>query len=355
MNIVKKRFCSLIIGIILLVVSLLLDKYNLLRAILCILSIILFTYSNQLERQNKRIFIPIFIIVFSFFVISLDYLNVTLFKKAPILTFSIVKSDYGKVYNALGYRVWTCKDDTFKVDPLYKLGYYCQKETMTSESINNVLSTIISNFDDYKDSYVKITGRVTKVVDDSKFYMQTFKEIDNLINFDENSKLYVQFNYGNSNVLGLQPNSIVTVIGKINQKIGNDIYMIDSTFNSEAITSGDVLFGAEENIYCEYEKDLWFQTSDNIFYRSCIQDLNITIANNQYNLQNAIRNNLITLQEIKDEALGYQTQNKDKSTLYKFKDFNLLVCDPSNSRDVIIGRTTMDFSDGYCGVELPNQ
>ncbi|MBR1417064.1 MAG: hypothetical protein IJ572_04530 [Bacilli bacterium] len=350
MNIVNKRFISLIIGIILLVIALFMNSFNLLRAILCLLSIILLTYSNQLERTNKRLFSILFVIIFSLFVISLDYLFVAYFKKTPILTYNIVSSEYGTVYNAIGYRVWKCSDKSFKVDPLYKLGYYCEKESMSSENINNVLSTIINNFDQYKGSYVKIIGRVSNVIDNTKFYMQSYKEEDNMIKFDETNKLYVEFNYANNSVLNLETNAIVTVVGKIDRKVGNDIFMIDSTFNKETTSSGDVTFGAESNIYCEYDKELWFQTSDNIYYKSCIDDVNITIGSNQYNLQNAMRNNLITLQEIEDESLGYQKQSKDDSTMYNFKDFKILVCDPKYSTDVIVGKTTMEFSDGYCNV-----
>ena len=348
MNKVNKRFITMAIGIVLLVIALLMSKFNLIRVIICLLSIVLLTYSNQLERTNKKLFIPLFVIIFTFFVIALDYLVVGAFKKTPIFTYSIVSTGKGTVYNAIGYRVWSCENKTFKVDPLYKLGYYCEKETMSAESINNVLSNVVSNFDNYKDSYAKIIGRVSGINDDNSFYMQMFKEENNLIKFDDTIKLYVQFDYTNKDVSSLAVNSIVTVLGRIDRMENNNIYMIDSSFTKENNSSGDVIFGAETNIYCEYDKELWFQTSDNIFYKSCIEDVNLRINNSIYNLQNAIQNDLISLDEIKDEASGYQTQSKDDSKIYKFKDFNMLVCDPNSSRDIIIGKTGMDFSDGYC-------
>ena len=355
MNIVKKRFISMAIGVAILVAALLMNKFNLLRALMCIISIIILTYSNQLERQNKKVFIPLFVIIFSLFVVALDYLCVTTMIKIPIITFSIVSDGSGTVYNALGYRVWTCKDKTFKVDPLYKLGFYCEKEALQSENINNVLSNIVADFDRYKDSYIKIIGRVKKVESDTMFYMESYKEINNQINFDSTNRLYVEFNYSNNTINSLEEGSIVTVVGKLDRKDGNYIYMIDSTFNKEQISSGNVLFGAEENIYCEYDKELWFQTNDYIFYKSCIEDVNITIGSNQYNLQNAIKNNLITLDEIKEESLGYQKQSKDNSTMYNYKDFKILICDESKSKDIIVGKTSMDFSDGYCTIDNSNR
>ena len=67
MNKVNKRFITMAIGIILLVIALLMSKFNLIRFILCLLSIILLTYSNQLERSNKKVFIPLFVIIFFLF------------------------------------------------------------------------------------------------------------------------------------------------------------------------------------------------------------------------------------------------------------------------------------------------
>lgn len=349
MTTVKKRFISMIIGVLLLLIALLMTKFNIIRVFLCILSIIVLTYSNQLERTNKKVFIPLFVIIFTFFVIALDYLVVCTLKKPPIISYGIVTTKYGTVYNAIGYRVWSCKNDTFVVDPLYKQGYYCEKESMSSENINNVLSTVVNNFDDYKDSYVKIIGRVSKIESDKTFYMQMFKENDGVIKFDETYRLYVEFNT-KVDMASLSPNVIITVIGKIDRRDGNYIYMIDSSFTKEQISTDDVLFNAQTNIYCEYDKQLWFQTSDNIFYKSCIEDINLKINDNIYNLQNAILNNLISLNEIKEEALGYQSQSKDGSLLYNYKNFKMLICDPKTSKDVIIGRSEMDFSDGYCNV-----
>ena len=348
MNIVRKRVITLLLGIIFLAIALVLNTFNLFRAILALLSIILIVYSMQLERTNKKLFITLFTIVLTFFVIGIDYLNVCIFKKTPIITTSIITNNHGSVYNSIGYRVWKCNDNDVKVDPLYKIGYYCEVDYMSAESINNVLPTIVSNFDHYKNNYVKIIGRVNSVDSDSMFSMRTYKEIDNVINYSDEYLLEVNFNYATSKISELHENDIVTVTGRVENKYGNKVTLVDAKFKDEITSQGDVYFNAESNIYCEYDKELWFQTEDNLYYRSCINDVNITINNRQYNLLNAISTGVITLQQIENESLGYESQNKDNSIMYKYKDFNILVCDPSNSRDVIVGRTTMSFTDGYC-------
>ena len=348
MSIAKKRTLSLLIGIVFLAIALLLNIFNLLRVILVILSIVLMTYSMQLERNSKKIFIPLYVIVLTFFCIGMDYLNVSLFKKTPIITISVISNSNGTVYNAIGYRVWKCNDDQIKVDPLYKIGYYCEVDYMSAESINNVLPTMMSNFDHYKDNYVKIIGRVTNVDSDTLFTMETYKEYNNVIKYDHEYKLLVNFNYANEKLSVLQEDDIVTVVGKVSSKNGNEISIVDSKFKDEVTSQGDVTFNAESNIYCEYDKSLWFQTEENIYYLSCIKDVDITIDNNQYNLFNAISNGIVTFKQIEEESLGYDTQSKDDSVMYRYKDFNILVCDPSYSTDVIVGRTSMSFTDGYC-------
>ncbi len=348
MDIVKKRILTLILGVLFLVIALALNNLNLLRVILAITSIILLTYCLQLERNNKKVFVTLFVIVMTFFVIGLDYLTVSLFKKTPIITISIVSNEYGSVYNGIGYRVWKCNDNSIKVDPLYKIGYYCDVDYMSTESINNVLPAIMNNFEHYKNNYVKIIGRVTKIVDDTQFYMETYTESNEIITYDDKNKLSINFNYTEPKISNLNVDDIITVIGKVQNKNDNEVILVDSRFKDEVTQQGDVSLKVESNINCEYDKEYWFQAGDNNYYKSCVNSVNITIDNRNYNLSIALSNNVITLDQIKNESLGYEKQAKDNSIMYKYKDFNILVCDPSNSKDIIVGRTTMSFNDGYC-------
>ena len=286
--------------------------------------------------------------------ISTDYLVVCVFKKVPIFAYNIVTNGDTTVYNALGYRVWKCSDtDTLKVDPLYKLGYYCSISNMKSEDINNLLPVLISDFAEYQDTYVKLTGKVTKVSDNHSIIMATYTEDDNGITYDDSTKINVNFNIPSKSISDLNANETITIAGKVDKlttEDGNNIIrLIDSSIvSSVEVDNSAYNFSVDDNIYCKYDKELWFETSDNIYYKSCINDLNITLNNNQYNLMNAIKNNNITLKDLESEASGYLTNSKDSSIIYTYDNFKLLICDSSNSKDVIIGRTSMSFSDGYC-------
>jgi hypothetical protein len=348
-----KRFTSLIIGLIFIITSFALTNMDFLRAILCILGIVLLTCSNSIERKHKKLFIPLFAIIFTCLMISTDYLVVCTLKKTPIFAFNIVKNDDATVYNAFGYRVWKCSDDaTLKVDPLYKLGYYCSISDMNSEDINNILPMLTSSFNSYQDTYIKVSGKVTEIKDSQTIIMEAYTSSDNKINYNNSQRLIVSFNVPSNNVTRHKVNDDIVIAGKVNSiDTSNNITgikIIDSTFVDDDSNDNNYDFSVDDNIYCKYDKELWFETADKIYYKSCINDLNITLNNNQYNLMNAIKNNNITLKDLESEASGYLTNSKDSSIIYTYDNFKLLICDSSNSKDVIIGRTSMSFSDGYC-------
>lgn len=350
MSVVSKRLITMFLGIFLIFISFLF-KGGIIRPIFAFIGIVLLTYSNTSERTNKKLFIPLFAIIFFFFMVALDYLLVTTLKKEPIFAYSIVSTGNNKVYNAIGYRVWVCdeKEKVFKVDPLYKLGYYCSTQDMTSESINNILPKIYSNFNRYKDSYIKITGRLTKIVNETQIYMNTYKEEDDVYVYDDNI-LDVNFNVPSLEISKYNLNDEITIVGKVISKNDNKIKIIDSNFVTidSYETSETYNFDVNTNIYCQYEKELWFETKDKVFYKSCINNITLNIADGNYKLEAALKNGVITYDDIKNTAAGFLTNSKDKSVIYVFNNFKVLECDPSTSRDVIIGRNEMSFEDGYC-------
>ena len=69
---------------------------------------------------------------------------------------------------------------------------------------------------------------------------------------------------------------------------------------------------------------------------------------------NAIKNKVITIKDLENNASGYLTNSTDASIIYSYENFKVLVCDSSNSKDIIVGRNSMSFSDGYCKNETDN-
>lgn len=355
----NKRIFLLIIGIILILIALIINNLEILRFILCLMGIILLTIGNSLERSHNKLFIPLFAFIITLFVIASDYLVVCAFKKLPIFTYSIVTNDTAKVYNGLGYRVWVCNNDDhdFKVDPLYKLGFYCSIKASTSEDINNVLKEINLNFDRYEGAYLKVTGRITNIIDNQTFTMQAYTKTDNNYEYDDTVTLNIYFNMPSSVLSNYNVNDEVLITGKIDSKETNNnkvtIKMIDSSFitsNAEDDSDDTYDFTVDNNIYCQYDKELWFETNNNIYYKSCVDDVNLKINDSEYNLMNALKNNLITLTDLENDANGYLSNSKDGSIIYTYNNFKMLVCDPQSSKDVILGKTDLSFDSGYCKV-----
>ena len=352
MSKVSRRLISMFLGVILIVIAFIL-KTGYIRAILAFLGIISLTYSNTVERNNKKLFLTLFAIIFFFFMVALDYLVVGAFKREPIFSYNIVSIGKNKVYNAIGYRVWVCngkdKDKVFKLDPLYKLGYYCSTQDMTADNINNALPKIINDFDRYKDNYIKITGRLSKIVNETELYMNTYKEINEQYVYDD-LLLDVNFNMPSLEMSKYKVDDELTIVGKVTSKDNNSVKIIDSNFVTvgSVESNEDYNFDVNTNIYCQYDKELWFETKDKIIYKSCINDIKLNISGGNYTFEAALKNGVITMEDLRMAAEGYLTNSKDNAVIYTFNNFKILECDPSNSKDVIIGRPEMSFDDGYC-------
>ena len=92
MSTVSKRLLTMFIGIILIVIAFILNS-GVIRVILAVSGIVFLTISNSLERNNKKLFLSLFAIIFFCFLVSLDYLIVGAFKKSPIFSYSIIKTN----------------------------------------------------------------------------------------------------------------------------------------------------------------------------------------------------------------------------------------------------------------------
>lgn len=347
MSDVSKRLTSLFFGVLFVVFGFV-TKTIILRPILVVLGIILLTISNSIERNNKKIFIPLFFILFSLFIIALDYLIVGAFKKAPIFSYSIVKTADSTVYNAIGYRVWICNDknNTFKVDNLYKLGYYCSSYNITAENIDNILPKLYNNFELYQDAYIKVTGRISSIISNQELYMQIYDE-----QFDDDYVLDVQFNFSTEEITKHKILDEVTLIGKVASKEGNIIKIVDSNFMTKSDISNSNLsykFDVNSNIYCAYDKELWFKLDNRVYYRSCINSIDINVNNESYDLSFALKNNIVSLDDLKDLSEGFLTNSKDESKIYIYNSFKILECNNSVNSEIILGKSSMSFDDGYC-------
>src|SRR5574344_1265188 len=276
----KKRIITLILGLLCIFIALILNNYQIIRFLLYLLGLILLTISNAIERSNAKLFVPLFDIIFFFLLVATDYLCVSAFKKVPILAYNIVTNDESTVYNAIGYRVWVCKtgDKLFKVDPLYKLGYYCSSSNMQEEDINNILPIINNSFNSYQDSYVKIVGKITKIVDEQTLNMSTYT-------------INVNFNIASKDIISHNKNDSIIIYGKIDSRTTDDNKVIIRMIDSSIITTNDDIqasdtsgynFKVENNNYCQYDKELWFQTTDKIIYKACLNDLSLTIFGSEY-------------------------------------------------------------------------
>lgn len=79
----------------------------------------------------------------------------------------------------------------------------------------------------------------------------------------------------------------------------------------------------------------------------------VTFDNVEYELSAVLSSNKLDINKLIKEADNKVTDLKNpnnKTTLYKFKDYNIVVCDPNNSKDIIFTSPKLTINDISCTI-----
>lgn len=131
----------------------------------------------------------------------------------------------------------------------------------------------------------------------------------------------------------------IDIIGK---KATKDINK-EEVFTSDNISSGEITFSYIENnkINNDISKPFLSYNSINYYYTYKNQSLEVSYMNKKYTIDDIIRLNVISLEDLLNKAL-----NKDinpKNTTYKYEQFNIQICTDNN-----LFITKKDNSKNYC-------
>ena len=354
----KKLIILPIIGLILFIIALIIPKLNIIRLTLTIISIVLITIYIK-EKFNFKIGGTILtILIVLIMTICLDGLNVLAFKKVPIYSYNIINNKNITIYNSFGLRVWQCdknKYDNLIVSPFYEKGYKCDTNDITPTDANSFLNAIVQNHKEYYNSYAKIVGKISKKSGQNLIEMQPYKESTNSINgyieFADNITLRFLFDnepslddydvFDEITILGLIKNMEKEngkyVIYMDDCKVIGDINTIDYTIS---ITSKS----------CKDEPNLIYQDEENDVYTQCIDNAVVSYPSNKYELPQALSSNKIS---VKDLYRNFKKEDKDpenNTTIYRLRDYAVVVCDKEMSKDVYITKPNIDFKDITCKI-----
>ncbi len=352
------KWILIFIGVFLLLVSMVINYVTYLRIILNIIGIIILVIATVIQSEIKPKFVVLYFFLYLVIAILLDTVVVINFNRLPVYSYNIITSSESRVLNALGYRVWDCKGKSLKVDRFYKLGYYCDASEMEAIDVNAFLAEAVENFDEYKNEYFKISGKISSKDGSSYIEMQPYKSseitINGYVNFADNITLRALFNSTDEKIANYEVYDSITLIGRVwHKKEENNKYVIymEDTKIVEEETKDDYEIIASGGQTCDNQKKLLYSGADYNLYIKCLNNIIVKYdEKNIYELSSLLSSGKIKIESLLEKAREEKTQESDGSKLYLYDDFRILKCSESAGSDIIIGKD-VDFSNTICGVE----
>lgn len=327
----KKRNILIIISLILIIVPFFINVYSIYRLILVALGILVLDISLALNSKKSifmLIYMPVVLLTLTY---GIDYLTVYTISKKPIYVFESKINDEVSIYNSLFYRIYKCGREEY-FDNNYEENFKCDTKLVEEIDVNSILLDTKNGYKKYKHSFIKVTGKVSKIAGTSSIEMRAYSKTDNEFNgyvkFDETSKLVVNLN--GIDVSNYKIYDYITVVGLL------DSY--DKSSNTLTLTD----IKLENNyLYDEYEVHVIESAScektlkeyvDN-YYLYCLENIYIDYDIDQYELSYALKDEKISMNDLLKDS---KVETKDDYKIYKYEKFNVLAC--SEEKNIIYNK-----------------
>ena len=334
----KKKLILIIISLLLIVVPYFINVYSIYKLISLSIGIILLDLSFIFGKKVNiflLIYLPIVLMIFTY---GLDYIKTYTLKLSPIYVFENKINEKVSIYNSLFYRVYEC-DDIHYFDNNYKKNFICNTELVEEININKLLNEPKESYKEYKNEFIKVTGKISKISGTSSIEMQAYTEVDGQVNgyvkFNETSKLIINLN--KIDISNYKIYDYITVVGLVNDydKKNNEITLIDTKVE-------------ERELYSEYEihviesdkNKLGLKEYIDDYYLYGIENIYLDYKIDKYELSYALKDKKITFEELIKDA---EIETEENTKLYKLEKFNILSC--SENKNYIINKNEkVDYS-----------
>lgn len=349
---------ALIISLLIVLVIYLINRLVFVRPIMWLVAIIFFViYLKQYYKMTVKQTLTSIIILF-FVSIVLDGIIVTVFKRIPAFTYNVVSSEKVNIYYSPGLRVWQCDKNSYKnliIDQFYNKGYVCDANDIVTVDSNSFLNSVIENFDDYHNQYVKINGKISKKNSQKSIEMRPYIESEVKVNgyvefsnsivlkifFTENAKELDEYDvYDDITILGLVKN--------IEGETGNYIVYMDNAkvLSNNSLTNFDISINPEAR--CSSKKLLAI-SADKELYSYCLKEIFVSYAENTSELIDILSSNKLEIPDLYKNYSKIESDDKGNK-MYRLDNYSVLVCNSENSKDIIIGKKNMNFTDTECSI-----
>ena len=345
----KRSIILIILGAILLIIPFCLSNYSILRLIILALGIFLITLSLVFVKKRNIFLIiitPLILICLSY---AVDTFMFYQFKRIPLFVYEIKSSDSMSTYNSFFYRIFDC-NGSLTLDYGYLSDYVCKEEDLDEVDINTFLSEPNKTYDEYKNKFVKLSGKISKISGEESIELSSFTTTDGslngYVNFNTNYVVRVNVNESLSNYR-IYDN--ITVIGRVANLTEEGNVTVINLLDTMLIPS---------NIYDNYSYEIVNSNNEELvslasaqnYYLYGISSLTVKYTNNDiYELSYLITDSRFTLDTIIGDTSAtnmYDDEETLQAKFYELEKFNVMVCE--NDKKIIANKSfdlTIDLCD----------
>ena len=317
----KKRLILLILSILMIIIPFFINIYTIYKLICVALGIILFEIFLATSKKLNlflTIYLPILLLVFTY---SIDYLKTYTLEVSPIFILENKINNDVSVYNSLFYRIYKCQNN-YIFDNDYKMNFVCNTSLVENIDINTLLSEPREAYKKYKHDFIKVTGKVSKIIGNSKIELKEYTMADNSLNgyvkFNDNSKLIVNVN--DTSIQNYKIYDYITVVGLLNSynKKSEELTLINTKIEENNLYD-NYSFEVIESNDCDHNLKDYI---DN-YYTLCLDNIYLNYGIDNYELSYALKDKKITFDSITKDS---EIETNNGHTYYSLPKFNILSC-----------------------------
>lgn len=347
-----------VLGILIFILALIIKEDTIIKLYLTLTSIAVLLIAHIFKRKEKIKYIPFLLVIYILITMAIDSITVIIFTKVPIYSYNIVDSNEVRVYNAIGLRVWQCNknyDDDLKVDLFYNNGYMCDASDIDNIDSNSFLNSVVENYSEYKNKYVKVTGKINKKNGQNYIEMQPYETnsitVNGYVTFADNITLKIVFKDNTQELDYYDVYDEITVVGIIKniEAVENRhaVYMYDTLIVSNKNLNEFTITATTEEI-CD--ENMLIHTNDkNNLYLSCISEMVVSYPDgSKYEIATALSANKVQVNDLYKNSISSKKSELDATILYEMETYNVIVCDNKKSKDIIIGNKSLSINDSVC-------
>ena len=334
----KKKIILIIISLLLIVVPFLINIYSIYKLISLALGILLLDISFTFNKKINiflLIYLPLLLIIFTY---AIDYMKTYTFDLSPIYVFENKINDKVSTYNSLFYRIYKC-NDKYIFDNQYQKNYVCETDLLESIDINKLLNEPKESYKKYKNDFIKVSGKISKISGTSSILLQAYTKVDGSVNgyvkFNETSKLKVDL--AGVDISKYKIYDYITVVGLLNSydKDSQKLIMVNSKIEDNNLYSNFTYHVIESN---NCSKNLKEYTNN--YYTYCLENIYLDYGIDKYELSYALKDKKINFEKIVENS--EMTENENKIT-YELEKFRVLVC--SENKNILVNKNEkIDYS-----------